>query len=171
MKTLGGMEAKEVEARWDDTVALFLKDGWDNPGVGIVQRATKHFIPGDVVVLAFMNGGGQRQPAWCCTRKGWSVRRLFVEYCNYHNDYGDVDGRHARADQHVSLDDEGYRIIKQLTDRSTIFLLEPPPGGANGVWPSLLDAAVRRYVVESTCAWHAASRVGASSPVFSQLGG
>ena len=100
ISSTGGMTEEEIGRRWDATVALFDKDGWDSSGVAIVQRATKHFIPGDVVVVAFMNGGGQRQPAWCRTRKGRSVRRLFVEYCNYENDFGDMDGRHARADQH-----------------------------------------------------------------------
>lgn len=155
MKMLGDMSVEQVGRRWDKTVALFESDGWGNAGVGLVQRATKLFIPGDVVIVSFTNGGGQRQPAWCYTRKSRPVRRFFVEYCNYENDFGDMYDRHTRAPHHLSRDREKNGPT-QLSDRSTVVLIEPPHGGSDGVWPSLVDAAVRQFVVESARARHAA---------------
>ena len=160
MKTYGGMSEEEIGQRWDASVALTLAGGFLDPedledglyGVAVVRRATKHFLPGDVFPVVWTNGGGERQPVWCRTRRGRTLEHFYVEYANFESTY-------TRAAHHRKSKDFG-----DLKDNALVLLLEPPPGSIDGEWPSISAAAVRRYVVESTRAWHAGSRVGASTP-------
>jgi len=171
MKTYGGMSEEEIGRRWDASVTLISASGFTSQiagdlsySVGIARRATKHFLPGDVFPIIWMNGGGERQPVWCRTRRGRSLEYFYVEYANFES-YGRYDaydgGRewHVRAEHHKKSKDG-----EPLNDKALVQIFEPPPGSIDGNWPAISGAAVRRYVVESTRAWHAGSRVGASTP-------
>lgn len=169
MKTYGGMSEEEIGSRWDASVALVSKGVFTSSlkrgeyGVGIARRATKHFLPGDVFLILWMNGGGERQPVWCRTRRGRSLKCFYVEYANFESigRYNFVEDKewHVRAEHHKKSKDG-----EPLNDNALVQIFEPPPGSIDGEWPAISGAAVRRYVVESTRAWHAGSRVGASTP-------
>ena len=175
MKTCGDMSEEEIGRRWDASVTMTLKSSFvgcedleegDSYAAAIARRATKHFLPGDVFPITWMNGGGERQPVWCRTRRGRSLDYFYVEYAN-HEHPGRYDfGRghwHVRAKQHRKS-----KGGESLNGNALVILLEPPPGSIDGKWPSISSAAVRRYVVESTRSWHAGSRVGASTPAIFQ---
>jgi hypothetical protein len=173
MKTYEGMSEEEIGERWDASVALTISEGFvdledgqpGGYGVAIVRRATKHFLPGDVFPISWSNGGGERQQVWCRTRRGRILKHFYVEYANYESiGRYDFDGDrewHVRAKHHRKSKDG-----ESLANNALVHLLEPPPGCIDGAWPSISSAAVRRYVVESTHAWHAGSRVGVGTPTF-----
>ncbi len=178
MKTYGDMSEEKIGGRWDASLSLLFnhygtdKDWIDERyGVGVVTRATKHFLPGDVVILMWWNGSGERQRCWSRTRRGRSIKGLYVEYGNFesfgHYDVynaGDRGTYHRRATHHRKTRDWPNTLL----DNALIHVFEPPPSWDD--WPSPVGptgAAVRRYVVESTRAWHAGRWVGASTPATS----
>lgn len=82
----------DAGTRWDKTVELFMSTQYpDLPiprmgkdcGIGIVIRRHRLFQPGDVVLMNYWNGGGERQLIFCRTQRGYSIKMYYLQYRHY----------------------------------------------------------------------------------------
>jgi hypothetical protein len=128
--------------RWDATVRLCLDSHWGVEGTGwglaVVQRRHKLLLPGDLVILVWANGGGERQYAWCQSARGYAVREMYLPYSRH------KAWRTPGGTEHDS---------KQMSDRTLLKLVELPDVLAK---KSPSDPAVRQFVAETLCAGNAA---------------
>lgn len=147
----------EERARlWDLTVAAYAKSYWADDddeldqsyGIGIVQRSHRLFSIGDVVIVAWSNGGGERARIFCRTSKGRTVTDYHFQYARH---------RYRRKPYKFERGE-----FKRYDDRTVVRVVEHPDL-LTGLPPR--DPAVRRFVVETLLAGDAALRVGEGSPV------
>ena len=132
-----------VASHWGSAYAKLGSDF----GIAVVQRPTKLFSVGDVAILVWMNGGGERQMCFCRTKKNKTIAELFVQYARYKWTY-------------PKPGDTGETV---RFDNKTVFKVIEHPDELEGLPPT--DPAVRRFVVESLpLAGGAASRVSENSP-------
>lgn len=142
--------------RWDETVQVFMShSGWRradlNPPqltrdyyIAVVRKTHRLFQPGDVVILAITNGGGERWPAYGLSGRGYKVARLYVQHCKYWRKNNDFSGE--------------FRHSPGLVE------LVEVPEGLKGLPPAAPD--VRRFVVLlSSEAFR--TRVSSNSPASS----
>lgn len=127
---------EDADTRWTKTVELFMSCQWSdlpapmlgkNCGLGVVLHPHRLFRPGDVVIMNYWNGGGERQLVFCRTQRGYNVRMYYLPYRRYKrrivNGCRVDDVTYPSTMNHVELPDE---------------LMGKP----------LADPAVRRFVVE-----------------------
>jgi hypothetical protein len=166
--------APDAAARWARTLDLWRAEHWaaseaereadwsgdEGAGWGLARcrLKTRLFLPGDVGILWFCNGQGERWPITCRTQRGYDVTGLYVQVRRSHGgprrtSYA-YSQAHRMADwQYKELDKGAY---EDTSDRTRFELVELPGELAR---KAPTDSAVRGYVLE-TC-----SRRDAAGPV------
>lgn len=158
------------EQQWDRTIAL-AAFGWRqartmaNLRLAIIVAPHRLFRVGDVVVITFMNGGGERQPVEGFSSKGFAVKGRrksgrYIQYGRYTNsmDFGSFQQEdkipawqfRAREDKESKFVPAGHMRFLEVPGHLQDRLVDDP--------------AVRGYVLEAVRALHAARRVSADSP-------
>jgi hypothetical protein len=76
--------------QWDRSVDLYLRWGRYakrteralEDGTRLARIVIPHrlFVPGDLVLVELINGGGERQQVYCVSTKGFSIRGMYLGY-------------------------------------------------------------------------------------------
>lgn len=119
--------------QWDATVRLFTEHfpdmpKWRTPDrfatsweLGLIVRKHKLFNIGDYIITDWWNGGGQRQPVYAVSSKGFKIVHYYVDYARYR------------------------KTGRQVLGNSKMKIIEPP-ADLVGRLPD--DPDVRRHVVD-----------------------
>jgi len=147
--------------QWERSVGLFVTersrcggvpDSWF---VGRLRRNTRLFRAGDLVVGTWWNGGGERQPVWAFSSRGYKVVHFYLPYTrfltrpkeHFGERFFELEDNHRPA--WLPYSDSTH------TDRTTMQIVELPDALTK---LSPADPAVRRYAAETLCAGDAAAR-------------
>jgi hypothetical protein len=159
---------RQAHWRWARTLHLWEVSNFSGTWwIGRLRRPTRLFLAGDLVLGTWMNGGGERQPVWGRSSRGFDVVHYYVQYARYQ---GWPKNTWERDNKIPKWQNEALykRPCVQCMNFAPVEVLALP--GALADIKSPADPVVRAYVLDTLCAGDAASPVSADSRVSSTQG-
>lgn len=127
----------------------------DHWSMGVIVRNTRLFMVGDIVLVFFNNGNGERWPVFGLSSKGYRVSYKYVQGFRY-----------SRHDECTPTCVVRCPPTQRYTNRTALRFVEVP----DEVWSqrgSKSDpAVVRQWLSDALRAGYAASGVGSGSPAL-----
>jgi hypothetical protein len=161
------MTSYEIEYlyQYDEAVRIATADGCQltySVGLAIYQRNTRLFLQGDLVLVWFSNGVGQRWHVYGRSSRGYEVSNHYEQGHRY-RDRGIWQPQGMNGPYSYGP----YRICSSdcYSNKSTIRLIDVPGEISSSLKSD--PALLRRWFLEALRIGYAARGVGSGSPAFS----
>jgi hypothetical protein len=149
--------------RWERTLFLWQSSNFSASWwIGRLRRPTRLFLAGDLVLGCWMNGGGERQPVWSRSSRGYDVVNYYVQYARYRG-WPQNTWDWEKKIPKWQIKRQFERLSVQYTNYAPVEVLALPDALRDVQSPA--DPVVRAYVLDTLCAGDAASPVSADSRV------
>lgn len=163
---MSDIDEQRVLRQFDKAVALAHADNveldWGRSiGLGVFARNTRLFLRGDLVLVWFSNGGGERWHVYGYSSRGYSVSNRYVQGYRYRD-----RGVWRPAGKNGTYEYKASRTSSQdvHSNKTPMRVVDVPDEVSNGLKSD--PARLRRWLSEALRTGYAARGVGSGSPAL-----